>query len=105
MATDAKIGLLLGLVLIFIIAFVINGLPRLGRATDGDVPSTHAVDNTSVIGARERGFLERPTEPIKGQKEYHSARQVNNDAGVHAAQSAPGQATSEQPTVAKPDPV
>jgi nucleoid-associated protein YgaU len=105
MATDAKIGLLLGLVLIFIIAFVINGLPRLGRATDGDAPITPAVDNTSVIGARERGFLERPTEPIKGQKEYHSARQVNNDAGVHAAQPAPGQATSEQPTVPKSDPV
>ena len=28
MTSDAKIGLLLGLVFIFIIAFVINGLPR-----------------------------------------------------------------------------
>lgn len=105
MATDAKIGLLLGLVLIFILAFVINGLPRFGKATDGDAPITPSVDNTSVIGAKERGFLERPTEPIKGQKEYRAAHQVNNNAGVHAAQPAPGQATSEQATVPKPDPV
>ena len=32
MTSDAKIGLLLGLVFIFIIAFVINGLPRFRRA-------------------------------------------------------------------------
>src|SRR4030042_6056577 len=32
MTSDAKIGLLLGLVFIFIIAFVINGLPRFQNA-------------------------------------------------------------------------
>jgi len=105
MATDAKIGLLLGLALIFIVAFAINGLPRFGKATDGDAPSTFDVDNTSVIGARERGFIDRPTEPIRGQKKYRSAPQVNKDAGVRAALPAPGPTTSEQPTVPKPDPV
>ena len=33
MTSDAKIGLLLGLVFIFVIAFVINGLPSLRPPT------------------------------------------------------------------------
>ena len=36
MASDAKIGLLVGLVFIFVIAFVLNGLPRFGNAKDGN---------------------------------------------------------------------
>jgi nucleoid-associated protein YgaU len=36
MTSDAKIGLLLGLVFIFIIAFIINGLPRFNRAADNN---------------------------------------------------------------------
>lgn len=36
MASDAKIGLLLGLVVIFLIAFVINGLPRFGDAKESN---------------------------------------------------------------------
>jgi nucleoid-associated protein YgaU len=40
MTSDAKIGLLLGLVFIFVIAFIINGLPNLKpqQATRADVP-------------------------------------------------------------------
>jgi len=40
MTSDAKIGLLLGLVFIFVIAFIINGLPNLRpqQATHADVP-------------------------------------------------------------------
>jgi nucleoid-associated protein YgaU len=40
MTSDAKIGLLLGLVFIFVIAFIINGLPNLRpqQATRADVP-------------------------------------------------------------------
>ncbi|MBN1360909.1 MAG: LysM peptidoglycan-binding domain-containing protein [Sedimentisphaerales bacterium] len=42
MTSDAKIGLLLGLVFIFVIAFIINGLPNFGsRAQDADAaPAT-----------------------------------------------------------------
>ncbi len=37
MTSDAKIGLLLGLVFIFIIAFVINGLPRFQNSVDNNM--------------------------------------------------------------------
>ena len=36
MASNAKIGLLLGLVVIFVFAFIINGLPGFDDARDGD---------------------------------------------------------------------
>ena len=36
MASNAKIGLLLGLVVIFVIVFVINGLSGFGNKGDGD---------------------------------------------------------------------
>ncbi|MBN1973613.1 MAG: LysM peptidoglycan-binding domain-containing protein [Sedimentisphaerales bacterium] len=56
MTSDAKIGLLLGLVFIFIIAFVINGLPRFNpNAMDSN--NTNAIQNivqSDPIGIRER---------------------------------------------------
>ncbi|MBN2591001.1 MAG: LysM peptidoglycan-binding domain-containing protein [Sedimentisphaerales bacterium] len=45
MTSDAKIGLLLGLVFIFIIAFVINGLPRFQNSVDNSV---QAAEDTFV---------------------------------------------------------
>jgi len=57
MTSDAKIGLLLGLVFIFIIAFVINGLPRFRDATNGSEMTTNMVslqNDTQPIGSRER---------------------------------------------------
>jgi hypothetical protein len=57
MTSDAKIGLLLGLVFIFIIAFVINGLPRF-RSTIGDkeqaVKIVDPQSDSQAIGQRER---------------------------------------------------
>lgn len=57
MTSDAKIGLLLGLVFIFIIAFVINGLPRFRGATNGSELTTNMVssqNDTHPIASRER---------------------------------------------------
>lgn len=57
MTSDAKIGLLLGLVFIFIIAFVINGLPRFRSITNGSEMTTNMVssqNDTQPIGSRER---------------------------------------------------
>jgi nucleoid-associated protein YgaU len=57
MTSDAKIGLLLGLVFIFIIAFVINGLPRFRNATNGSELTTNMVssqNDTHPIGSMER---------------------------------------------------
>lgn len=57
MTSDAKIGLLLGLVFIFIIAFIINGLPSFRKATNNNELTTNMVDfqNDSIgLGAKER---------------------------------------------------
>jgi hypothetical protein len=64
MTSDAKIGLLLGLVFIFIIAFVINGLPRFRNALDNDeIKTTQDFVQDEPIGATVRntpGVLEKP---------------------------------------------
>lgn len=57
MTSDAKIGLLLGLVFIFIIAFVINGLPILRNNKNNNELTTNMTifDNNSLgIGNKER---------------------------------------------------
>jgi hypothetical protein len=60
MTSDAKIGLLLGLVCIFIIAFVINGLPRFRNVVSSNELTTTMNDivgteNGAVgIGSNER---------------------------------------------------
>ncbi len=57
MTSDAKIGLLLGLVFIFIIAFVINGLPRFRSAVANNEKAGNIVDpqsDSQAIGQRER---------------------------------------------------
>lgn len=57
MTSDAKIGLLLGLVFIFIIAFVINGLPRFRSVIGSDEQAVTIVNpqsDSQAIGQRER---------------------------------------------------
>jgi len=61
MTSDAKIGLLLGLVFIFIIAFVINGLPRFRSTTSNNELTNNIVnpgDDSLGIGERERRVQE-----------------------------------------------
>lgn len=54
MTSDAKIGLLLGLVFIFIIAFVINGLPRFRSTTNGSELTTNMVRQNDPLGIGDR---------------------------------------------------
>ncbi len=57
MTSDAKIGLLLGLVFIFVIAFVINGLPSFRDATNNSELTTNMVSSQHEswgIGTNER---------------------------------------------------
>lgn len=61
MTSDAKIGLLLGLVFIFIIAFVINGLPSLRNDTNNNELTTNMVNsqNRPGISARTREVVDQ----------------------------------------------
>ncbi len=57
MTSDAKIGLLLGLVFIFVIAFIINGLPGFSQKDDSNKLTKNMVglqSNQPGIGAKER---------------------------------------------------
>jgi nucleoid-associated protein YgaU len=61
MTSDAKIGLLLGLVFIFVIAFVINGLPSFRAATNNSELTTNMVSSQNEawgIGTNERKIQE-----------------------------------------------
>jgi len=61
MTSDAKIGLLLGLTCIFIIAFVINGLPRFRSAVNNSELTNNMVnpgDDSLGIAERERKVQE-----------------------------------------------
>lgn len=71
MTSDAKIGLLLGLIFIFVIAFIINGLPRFRSVANSSELTTNMVstpNGTLGIGTNERhaqeGF-ERPAPAIE----------------------------------------
>jgi len=78
MTSDAKIGLLLGLVFIFVIAFIINGLPGFHHKEDTNKLTTNMVGLQSTpggLGANERRValegppaagLSQSTEPVVG---------------------------------------
>jgi len=60
MASDAKIGLLLGLVFIFIIALIINGLPSFHESGNNNELTTNMVslqNNPPAIAAKEREVI------------------------------------------------
>ncbi len=69
MASEAKIGLLLGLVIIFVIAFVLNELPRFGYATDDGPPDSTGLAEPAGLGANLRDHLDTnsPTDPAEKQ--------------------------------------
>lgn len=83
MTSDAKIGLLLGLVFIFIIAFIINGLPRFRSDTNNNELTTNMVnsqdDSMGIVG-KERKVFNR-THRIKQERtnEVPVASQGNGD--------------------------
>ncbi len=88
MTSDAKIGLLLGLVFIFIIAFVINGLPRFRNALENnEISATQDLVQSDPIGARERnvpGVFEQPL-----SEEIAKSHIPNDDNGTELAYRTP----------------
>ena len=69
MTSDAKIGLLLGLVFIFIIAFAINGLPRFRSNSNELTTNMVSSPDTLGIGGNER----------KAQEVFNWTEQVNQE--------------------------
>lgn len=83
MTSDAKVGLLLGLFFIFVIAFIINGLPRFRSDTNTNELTTMANSpNDSYIGSNERKARasfrrERP----ERNRSVEEAQEVTSDEG------------------------
>ena len=102
MTSDAKIGLLLGLVFIFVIAFIINGLPGLHQKDDSNKLTTNMVgleSNPSGIGANERRVqmaLDQPATPA-GETAQPVAGTQAQQPMTNAAQPVPTGAVASQP--------
>ena len=103
MTSDAKIGLLLGLVFIFVIAFIINGLPGLHQKDDSNKLTTNMVglsSNPSGIGANERKVqmaLDQPATPAGETAQPAVTTPAQQQPMTNPAQPAPTGAAASQP--------
>jgi nucleoid-associated protein YgaU len=112
MTSDAKIGLLLGLVFIFVIAFIINGLPGLHQKDDSNKLTTNMVgleSNPSGIGANERKVqmaMEQPAAPVTNGVQSQSPEITPGATVTPLPQGTPVAAESAQfgPLSAQPTP-
>lgn len=76
MTRDAKIGLLLGLVFIFVIAFIINGLPGSGRRQNSNELTSNLVGpqpGSPGLAAKERRVPLALNEPGPGPSQFAAA--------------------------------
>lgn len=110
MTRDAKVGLLLGLVFIFVIAFIINGLPGLRGSGDGnDLTrnriSTHKPD--AGIGAAAKQITRNTLAPIRPVRQIAPVQKPNISTGFETQSENPFPAVKSQQkpryTVAMPD--
>jgi len=83
MTRDVKVGLLLGLGFIFMIAFVINGLPSLRGSRDSNELTRNMVEFPNKppgIGAQERKYINQ-TESI-GKEPYRAQDSLLGEPGI-----------------------
>jgi len=88
MTSDAKIGLLLGLVFIFIIAFIINGLPNFHREKNSNELTTTLVrlqNSPPGIGDRERRVRREVIDYKKPTQKPQSPATAEQDVRFTAA--------------------
>lgn len=86
MTSDAKVGLLLGLFFIFVIAFIINGLPRFRSDTNTNELTTAMANspNDSYIGSNERKARAsfRRERPVRNRNQsVEEAQETTRDEG------------------------
>jgi nucleoid-associated protein YgaU len=88
MTSDAKVGLLLGLFFIFVIAFIINGLPRFRSDTNTNELTTAMANspNDSYIGSNERKARAsfRRERPVRNRNQsVEEAQETTRDEGEY----------------------
>ncbi|HUU19257.1 MAG TPA: hypothetical protein VMW72_19055 [Sedimentisphaerales bacterium] len=67
MTSDAKVGLLLGLVFIFTIAFIINGLPKFINGSDSNAINQHNNELRTKLSSIVKVYTYEVTDPNKEQ--------------------------------------
>jgi nucleoid-associated protein YgaU len=80
MTSDAKIGLLVGLVFIFVIAFIINGLPSLQRDKNNNELTTNMINShrgSPGIGVKERVVIEQSQQ--QGRQPFGQVQRLSTD--------------------------
>jgi nucleoid-associated protein YgaU len=108
MTSDAKIGLLLGLVFIFIIAFIINGLPSFRRDANNNELTTNMVSlqNDSLgLAAKERGVRKIFNQAGQPEQQHRPTVQTppTNDEGIRFTTPLPkSPSVVEEPVAVKP---
>lgn len=104
MTSDAKIGLLLGLVFIFIIAFIINGLPSFHKDKNNNELTTNMVSsqNKTGIGAYERKVINQETVSPTATAERHLP-EINNPFASKEPTIASVQVPATVPAANEPD--
>ncbi len=89
MTSDAKVGLLLGLFFIFVIAFIINGLPRFRSDTNTNELTMTTMANSpndSYIGSNERKARAsfRRERPVRNRRQsVEEAKETTKDEGEY----------------------
>jgi len=114
MTSDAKIGLLLGLVFIFIIAFIINGLPNFRHSANNNELTTNMTrfeDSLPGIGTKERKAQEslslmepverRPISSVQVSADSQDIRSVTPLPGSSLTAEEPNQSTKIEPSIAR----
>lgn len=110
MTSDAKVGLLLGLVFIVIIAFLINGLPNLlakdgnGNMTRTTIPTANASVSRLLDDQADRAvqaLQDMGIEETVGPRQIDIARQTNDDPRFSDAPPVAGN-TNSRPTAQNP---
>jgi len=105
MTSDAKIGLLLGLVVIVIIAFLINGLPSLlnSASSEGVVKTSIASYKTPSVGLSDKAAqavkaIKDLTEPAPNYRDvrYTAVLPANSVAGVSNAETQTARSNNER---------
>jgi nucleoid-associated protein YgaU len=101
MASDAKIGLLLGLVFIFIIALIINGLPSFHENGNNNQLTTnmvHSQNSPPAIAAKERGVIN--LRESVGRKHTQGEMPSTGNQDVLPAAAVPESASAAEETAA-----
>jgi nucleoid-associated protein YgaU len=102
MTSDAKIGLLLGLAFIFIIAFIINGLPSFRNKTDSNELTTNMTtfeDDPLGIETKERKTQEAINwREVVEKKPFKDAQAASDRQDIRSITPLPGSlSTAEEP--------